>query len=346
MPVNAPIEYFKAEEKFRSAKTREEKIKALEEMIRLLPKHKGSENLLRDLRKRLAKLRAQKEVKVTAKPKFIIKKEGAAQVCLVGFTNSGKSTILKSLTNAKVEIASHPFTTTEPKVGMMNYEDVQIQLVEIPSTFDKDVMNIVRNCDGIVFLIDGTKDEKKQMEKLLEMMRKNKIKINEKPKKIKIEKRSNGIEIRGKNFLKGSIEEVREILQVSGYRNCLLVLQEEVSIDDIMDSLDRSLVYKNAIFIVTKVKELEPEKIKEKIWKLVKLVRVYVKPINKSKPEERPVTLPLNSTVKNLIKKLHREDLLKNFRFAKVWGKSVKHNFAKVGLDHVLADKDIVEIHS
>ena len=165
MPVNAGAEYFVAERKYQKAKTKEEKIAALEEMIRFAPKHKGAENLLAQLRHRLAKLKKELETKKKISKSYTIEKIGCGRVCLLGVTNSGKSSLLKALTGKQVEISDKPYTTTKPEVGMMNYEDVQIQLVEIPSTFDKDVMNIVRNCDGIVFLIDGTKDEKKQMEK-------------------------------------------------------------------------------------------------------------------------------------------------------------------------------------
>jgi len=345
MPINAPIEYFKAEKKFKSAKTKEEKIEALEEMLRFLPTHKGTENLRAQLRKRLAKLRKKREVKISPKPKFSIKKEGAGQVCLIGLTNSGKSTLLKKLTGVDVEIASYPYTTKKPVVGMMEYEDVQIQLVEIPSTFSKDVMSIVRNCDSIVFVLDGTKDLIKQKEELMKVMEENKIRINEEPKDVKIEKRSyGGIEIRGEKNIKGSIEEVKEILRASGYDNCLLVVNEEVTVEDIMNALDRSLVYKNAIFVVSKI-PTNLDEIKREIWYTLGLIRVYTKP-RMGEVEKKPLTLPIGSTVKDMIEKIGKKDWVKMFKFAKVWGNSVKHGVGKVGLDHVLEDGDIVEIYT
>ncbi len=349
MPINAPVEYYKAEEKFKSAKTTEEKIRALEEMIRLLPKHKGVENLLRDLRRRLARLRheleKEKASKPAPKPKFYVKKEGAGQVCLIGFTNSGKSTLLKMLTGVDVEISEHPYTTTEPKVGMMKYLDVQVQLVEIPSIFTKEMMSIVRGADGIVFVLDGTQDLFKQKEELLRIMEENKIKINEEPKNIKVEKRGyGGIEIRGANYIQGNVEEVKEILESYGYKNCLLVINENVTVDDIMEALDKSLVYKPAIFVVMKVEPIDVEGIKSQIWSMLGLIRVYTKPPGKE-PEERPVTLEIGSKVRDLIIKLGWEAKLKHFRYAKVFGNSVKHGVGKVGLDHELSDGDVVELH-
>jgi len=165
MPVNAPPEYYKAEEKFRSAKTQEEKIAALEEMIRLLPKHKGSEHLLGQLRAKMSKLKKEKSGK---KSRSIgIKKEGDGQVCILGVSNSGKSTLLRAITNAKPKISKHPYTTTEPAVGMMDYKGIKIQIIEIPSFFTPKDMAIVRTADLAVILSTSLED-KRFVEKKLE----------------------------------------------------------------------------------------------------------------------------------------------------------------------------------
>jgi uncharacterized protein len=164
MPVNAPMEYYRAEEKFKSAKGREEKIAALEEMIRLLPKHHGSENAHAQLKSRLSKLRKEGEKKGAKKSG--IKKEGEAQVCLLGFTNSGKSWLLSKLTSAKPQISDHPFTTIQPEIGMMDYHGVKIQLVEIPATFDAVYMSIARTADAIMLIIRDDNERVNLEEKL------------------------------------------------------------------------------------------------------------------------------------------------------------------------------------
>jgi ribosome-interacting GTPase 1 len=181
MPVNATQEYFLAEKKYLEARTIEDRIKYLQEMIRALPKHKSSENQLSELRRRLAKLKkeAANLRKVSAKPKFIIRKEGAAQVCIIGLTQSGKSKLLNSLTNANVEVGDHPYTTQIPQVGMMFVEDVPIQLIEIPSTFDPDALSLLHTCDEIIILIDKSKDIADQKLKLLKILKENKV-INKK----------------------------------------------------------------------------------------------------------------------------------------------------------------------
>lgn len=165
MPVNPPREYYVAEGKFQQAKTREEKIAALEEMLRLMPRHHGSENALAQLKSRLAKLKKEGEKKGARHEG--IKKEGDAQVCLLGLANSGKSTFLSKLTDAKPKISPTPYTTTKPEIGMMDYYGIKVQLVEIPSTFDPAYMSIVRGCDLVVLVIKEPK-EKQILESVLQ----------------------------------------------------------------------------------------------------------------------------------------------------------------------------------
>lgn len=187
MPVNAPAEYFKAEERFKSAKSKEEKILALEEMIRLMPRHHGSENMLAQLKSRLAKLKKETEKKGLRK--VGISKEGEAQVCLLGLTNSGKSTLLANLTNAKPVISEYEYTTTKPEIGMMDYSGVKIQVIEIPSTFESEYLSIVKSSDLLVLTIKED-NKKEELERILKenFIRTNRIFVNpfkEKPDDIK-----------------------------------------------------------------------------------------------------------------------------------------------------------------
>jgi ribosome-interacting GTPase 1 len=160
MPVNAPAEYFKAEQKFQSAKTIEEKIIALEEMIRLLPKHHGSEQMHAQLKSKLAKLKKEQGKTKGGAKKTGVKKEGEAQVCVIGTPNSGKSTLLRNLTDAKPAVSTYPYTTIEPAVGMMDYRGVQIQLVEIPSTLEPRFLSIVRSAELVLVLVREKTDKK------------------------------------------------------------------------------------------------------------------------------------------------------------------------------------------
>src|SRR3990167_9030970 len=164
MPVNAPMEYYKAEERFKSAKSKEDKIAALEEMIRLLPRHHGSENAHAQLTARLAKLKKESEKKGARR--MGIKKEGDAQICILGLANAGKSTLLSRLTEAKPKISAMPYTTTRPEIGMMDYKGIKVQLVEIPSTFDPEYMSIARGCDAIA-VVANTEKEREIIESVL-----------------------------------------------------------------------------------------------------------------------------------------------------------------------------------
>ncbi len=265
MPVNAPAEYFKADEKFQSAKSKEEKIAALEEMIRLLPKHHGSENAHAQLKARLAKLK--KEGTKKGAHKVGIQKEGEAQVCLLGFTNSGKSTLLTKLTDARPAIAEYPYTTKKPEIGMMDYKGVKVQLVEIPSTFNAEYMSIARSAEAVVLVIRNEHEKKQLIELLKDSF------------------------VRTKSIVVNPWEE-------------------------------------NANYI------------KEKIWQSLGLIVVY------TRKTETPMALPVGSTIKDFANKIHK-DFVQNFRFARLWRtEGSKKRMMQAGLDYVLRDNDIVELHA
>jgi ribosome-interacting GTPase 1 len=160
MPANLPPEYFEAERKFKQAKDSQEKIAALEELISTVPKHKGTDKLRADLRRRLSKLRdeAQKRKKSGRGNIHTVDREGSAQMALIGFPNCGKSSLLESLTNAHPVIADYPMTTIVPLSGMMPFEDIQFQLVDLPpignESTDGWVSGIMRNADLFLLVID------------------------------------------------------------------------------------------------------------------------------------------------------------------------------------------------
>jgi hypothetical protein len=173
MPINATAEYYVAEKRYLNAKSKEERIVALEEMIKELPKHKGTEHLLSRLKSRLKRLKeeARRASKAGAKSKFSIRKEGSATVCVIGVTNTGKSSLLNLLTAADAEVAEYPFTTKLPEVGMMYYKDLQIQIIEIPSLLTPEFCSLLQIADEVVVLFDSTQNiyqQKEEMEKVLE----------------------------------------------------------------------------------------------------------------------------------------------------------------------------------
>jgi len=291
MPVNAGPQYFEAEKKYLAAKSREEKIAALEEMIKLLPRHKGAHNVLAQLKKRLSALKKESTKKAAAKPRFMIKKEGAAQICIIGATNSGKSSLLKALTGVDVEIADYPYTTKLPVVGMANVGDVQLQIVEIPSTFDSDFVSLLQTCDEIVVLIDATQNFQKQFDMMRKILRENRL------------------------------DDKKQVWV-----------------------LNKSKSFADANMIGISAKEgRNIETLKEKIWSGLGLIRVYTKSPQKPKVIP-PIAVAIGSTVKDVAKCIHK-DFLRNFSYARVFN-NTQFSGRKVGLDFVLHDLDVVEIHT
>ncbi len=382
MPTNLPPEYFKAEEKYASARTVEEKIIATQELIRVAPKHKGAERLLKTLKTRLAKLRQelrkQQTRRVGGGPSFAVKKEGAAQVALLGMPNSGRSTLLRMLTGAQPEVAPYPFTTREPVPGMMHFEDVQVQLVEVPAIVEgsnigrglgAQPLSVARNADTIALIIDLSADSVKQVEVLTGELEAAGVKLNKSPPKINITRReTGGIELQGAGLFEGGEVELKRILQEHRIHNADVNIEEPTTAEEVEEALDESIVYRRSIIIATKgdaagaahklaqlkfayggmfpiflaKREGSPEEIKRQIFDNLDVIRIYTK-----RPDEehakRPLVLRRGSTVADVARAVHK-DFAHDLKFARVWG-SVRFPGQQVPRDYVLRDKDIVELH-
>ena len=363
MPTNVTSEYIAAENEFRKARTPEEKIKALKKMYAEVPKHKGTEKLIAEIKLKISKYRRliEKEEKRKKRNESVIKKEGSAQIVIIGPTNSGKSLLLSKLTNAKPEIADYPFTTKKPIVGMMEYNGVKIQVIEVPAIYkgsskNKSLFNIVRNCDLVVVLVRHVNE--KNM--VLDELKKANILLNVKKPDIVFRKTSSGgIDIIGKNLINISKKRIINILNEKGINNCVIRFNKKSTLNDLINSLNESLAYIKAIFVFNSSNsnvmdnfdfvlndfgDNEIGKLKDIIWKKLGLIKVYTKEIGKKPMFDKPITLKKGSTVKDLAKGIHK-DFVKKFKSARVWGKSVRFNGQNVGLDHVLNDGDVVEIY-
>jgi len=384
MPANLPPEYFKAEEKYAQARTIEEKIVATEELIRAAPKHKGAERLLKTLKTRLAKLRQELRKQQTRRggsggPSFAVKKEGAAQVALLGVPNSGKSTLLRRLTGAQPEVAAYPFTTREPVPGMMPFEDTQIQLVEVPalvegSSLGKGLgaqpLSVARNADMIALVVDLSSDPLKQVKTLAGELETAGVKLNQVPPNLSITRReTGGIEIHGAELFDGGEAELKRILQEHRIHNADVSIDEPVTAEEVENALDDSIVYRKCIIITTKNDALgAPERLahlkfafgerfpiltstpderslanlKQKTFENLNVIRIYTKCPDEA-PAKRPLVLRRGSTVLDAAQAVHK-DFARNLKFAKVWG-STRFPGQQVPRDYVLHDKDIVELH-
>lgn len=300
MPINANYEYFNAEKKYLDAQTLEDKIIALEEMIKAAPKHKGSENLLAELKTRLKKFREKSEkVKKSGGGKKGIKKEGY-QVVLTGLTNSGKSALLAALTNARPLVSPHPYTTLEPVLGTMDYEGVKAQVVDQPSiggaAFD---IGLVNNANCVLEVV----------EKLDDLIEVEKFLVKSVARKIVV---FNKIDL-----LSGS--ERRKIEERCKSKRLDYVLVSAFSGEGMLE-------------------------LKKKIFSGMGVIRVYMKEPGKV-ATTIPAVLPLGSTVKDVGEGIFH-GFTRTVKETRVTGPSAKFANQKVGLSHVLKDKDIVEFHT
>ena len=182
MPLNLPPEALAAEKRYRAAQSTAEKISSLEEFISTIPKHKGTDKLRADLRKKLSKLKSasQGQKKISKRESaFHIDAEGAGQAVVVGPTNVGKSALVAALTNATPEVADHPFTTWTPTPGMMSFENVQIQLIDTPPLdrdfVEADLLDLIRRSDQILLVVDLQTDPVQQLEDTIAFLQEHRI---------------------------------------------------------------------------------------------------------------------------------------------------------------------------
>jgi ribosome-interacting GTPase 1 len=326
MPANLPPEYFDAEKRYKEALSPAEKVAALEELIATIPKHKGTDKLRADFRRRLSKLResAAKQKKSGKGDLYTIEREGASQIALVGFANAGKSSVLASLTNAQPVIADYPMSTVMPLSGMMPFEDIQFQLVDLPplgnESTDGWVSGIMRNADMLLIVIDLSDDPDVQAELILEQIEQWRIpllKKNEIPDKTNYRKIKRIVIVANKL----DRENARHGLeQIEGrWGNEYHVAAVSTHTQDGIDEL-RDIIFRNS-----------------------GIIRVYSKEPGKEPDLNAPFSVPAGSTVIDLGETIHK-DFVTNLKYACVWGSS-KFPGQKVHKDHILKDKDVVEFH-
>jgi ribosome-interacting GTPase 1 len=325
MPANLPPDYFAAEKRYKQASTVAEKIAALEDLMATVPKHKGTDHLRADLRRRLSQ--HNKEAIEQRKKKgggrdslYNIPREGAAQFALTGFANSGKSSIVANLTKATPVIADYPLSTVLPCPGMMPYEDIQIQLVDLPpianETTDGWVSGIMRVADALLIVIDLTEDADIQMELILDQLGKWNIRT-ERPKEGEyraLVKRA--LVAANKKDQPGAVENFEKLKSAYGGRYPMVAV---------------SCLKKNGL-----------EDLKQDIFKLAGIIRVYSKPPGKDPDLSMPYTVPVGSTVMDVAEKVHK-DFVTKLKYARVWG-SAKFEGMRVERTHVLKDRDIIEL--
>jgi len=325
MPTNLPPEYKKIEERYKAAETVEEQVELLEELISVVPKHKGTDHLRADLRRRLSKLKERgqqqkKTGKVTSA--FLIDKEGSGQIAVIGPANVGKSTLVAELTNATPDVSEHPFTTWQPTPGMMDVFNVQVQLIDTPPVdrefIEPEFFQLCRRADMILLVVDLEGDAISQLEQTVKMLIENRIiPLHLKEQYEEIGNKYIPLLVLGNKYDDETANENYQIF-------CALMEEEWPCIP------------------ISALTKRNIDKMKKYIFDTLGIVRVYSKTPGNEPDMSAPFVIERGATVEDFALKLHR-DFYENLKSARVWGSS-DFDGQMVSRDYVLHDEDIVEL--
>ncbi len=328
MPANLPPQYFEVEKKLKTTNNPMEKIKIMEELLSIIPKHKGTEKLQALYKRKISKLKSLSQKKTsTAKHdlSYHIDKSGAGQVILIGPPNSGKSRLIKSLTNAEPEVADYPFTTHKPYPAMMKYENIQIQLLDTPP-ITRDYMEtwhaeLIKKADTVLLVIDITSpDPAEDILTIQEILVKKNITLvpddikNHPPRE---------------QFIK----------------KCIIVLnKDENNLSSDVEKLIKETIdpeFNPAFCSALQSKNLD--NLKKRIFESLNVLRVYSKMPGKKPSYDDPFIFEYGSSVMDMAKAVHK-DFAKNFKYARIWGKK-KYKGQKVNKNYKLEEGDVIELH-
>jgi uncharacterized protein len=324
MPANLPPQYFEAEKRFRNAATAEEKVEALEAMLAIMPKHKGTDHLQAELRHKIAKITEEAERKsATSHKNFSIRREGAGQIALVGMPNTGKSSLLALLTNVQPEIAAYPFTTKSPNVGMMPFENIQVQLVDMPAVnmYESRVWSntVLRSADLLAIVVDLSGDPLEQVQQTLDEL----ADIGIVPERGPDEQLTDGLRTR-RAFLIGNKSDMDR-----GGEAAL--------------ALGSKYAGRFGCLAVSTGTKENLEELKRLLFKQLNIIRVHTKSPGTKVDLTDPIILRKGATLKEAAESVHK-DFKQKLRYALVWG-SGKFDGQRVSSDHVLQDNDVIELH-
>lgn len=325
MPANLTPQYLEAERRFKSVKTTEDKVEALEEMLATIPRHKGTEKMQADLKRRLSKLRAEQARRPASRAGIMhrVEKEGTGQVALVGPPNSGKSLLVRRLTHAAPEVADYPFSTRVPLPGMMPFEDVQVQLVDLPPVHpdfpESWLYQIIRNADATLLVVDlSDPDLLEDLETTLGQLANAKVQLGQDdPPNAPGWLRKRTLLVANKIDASGAQEDFEILSELYGARFPMVRVSAETG-----DGL---------------------EQLRQAVFEMLEVIRVYTKAPGKKLERTAPYVLRRGSRLIDLAAHVH-QDFLTHLKYARVWGHG-KFEGQMVNRDHLLEDKDVVELH-
>jgi small GTP-binding protein len=360
----------------------EKQIKEIEDEIFNTQKNKATEHHIGKLKAKIARLRSELDIRKSTGAKgkgFAIKKSGDATVGLIGFPSVGKSTLMNQLTDAKSRVGSYDFTTLDAIPGIMQYNGAKIQIFDLPGLISgaadgkgrgREILSAIRNVDLILFMIDA--QQANHLNLMTEELYKSGLRLNQKKPDIVVKRTGQGgINISSTVKLTFLDEPMIKSIASEYVINADILIRENVNEDQLIDIFNENRIYIPAVVIINKTDLISESKlieqrnsIKKMGWKVISisalkyiglknlkdmifneltLIRVYLKPVGKKADYDEPMILKQGDTVENICKRLHR-DFKTKFRYATVTGPSAKHTAQKVGLDHILQDRDILTV--
>jgi hypothetical protein len=342
MPANLSPEYKAAEAAFRKAREPRERLERLREMLRAIPKHKGTDHLQADIKHRIKELSEELEGPrkggaARSGPALVIRPEGAAQIALIGPPNSGKSSLHARLTGSNAHVASYPFTTQYPEPGMMPHADIHFELVDLPAVSPEHpvpwIGGTLQTADACLLVVDlGEPSCVEQVQAVHTVLRGKRVTLTERWEAVGISS--------------ATAEESAEdpfalrlpALMLANKADRIAGIEAEL---EAFRELTGSRYPALAVSATTGrgLGEIGP-------WLFTHLgiVRVYTKTPGKPPDKNRPFTLRCGQTVEDVARLVHK-DVARAFKYARVWGKSGFEG-QQVGRDHPVADGDIVELHT
>lgn len=323
MPANLTPQYFAAEKIFRAAKSPLEKIAALEEMLAVMPKHKGTDHLRAELRTRISRLTQSLDKKLaTKRASMIIEKVGAAQVAVVGLPNAGKSQLISIITNATPTVAEYPFTTHSALPGMMEFENIQIQLIDTPPLMPQSIEwwlpPVLRRADALLVMVDLSDSPVARMESLIAQLEQMRI--------VLVDRKSED--------------------EVVFYKQKALVVGNKIDLDingENFSALRNKFGDRLAIVAISATRGNNLEELKLEIFRMLDIIRVYTKLPGQKPDFTDPIIMDTGSTLDDAAASVHK-DFAARMKFARIWG-SGKHDGIMAKRDHVLQDGDVIELH-
>jgi small GTP-binding protein len=325
MPANLPPQYHGAEENYRLAKTIPEKVAALEEMLAIMPKHKGTDHLRAKLRARIAQLtEASGKRLATKRTSTVIPREGAAQVAVVGLPNSGKSQLVATITNASPAVAEYPFTTHNATPGMMEFENIKIQLIDTPPLAPQSIEfwlpSLLRRADALLVMVDLADAPEKQVEAIFKQLEGMRIIIGG-----------------------GGAKDDSEFIT---WHKKVLIVGNKLDLDNAKrnyTTLKNKYGERFPLIAISARDGMGLEELRLKLYQFLDIIRVYTKAPGQKPVFTDPIVLRRGSTLEDAATAVHK-DFRERLKYARLWG-SGKHDGIMVRRDHIMQDGDIIELH-